>query len=311
VKNETFVVPWGNKENRDNDDTLIIKTDDNKHRLVNVEVLKDANGKDLGVKWYFNLARDDDGGLKVKFFENGELVATGDGHYDDALPTPAGQFEVVFRKGGWMGERIELSNVSGYGDVVIHKGNSGGNTEADFVVAPAFLKTVFGHINDAYGEINKAVPWNTGPLVPVTAAVRGQIDQPVLKPKDLVTDDNGDSIVAPKFVLWRDGDVRGLESKSLQVFFKTGGSAERLEDWNFQGGTRKYTGNDFAIGVLDMAEDRLQERRSHHEVGLGVPARVALVDDDIAVSRYVRKLDPLTHPAALAEDRLELPGRCG
>jgi hypothetical protein len=154
-----------------------------------------------------------------------------------------------------MGERIELSNVSGYGDVVIHKGNSGGNTEADFVVAPAFLKTVFGHIKDAYGEINKAVPWNDGTLVPVTAAVRGQIDQPVLKPKGRVTDDARDSVVTPKFVLWKDGDVPGLADKSVQVFFSVGGNAERFEDWNFQGGAKKYTGNDFANGVLYQGKD--------------------------------------------------------
>ncbi len=240
---DTFVldngtVEWGNKENRDNDNKIVVKTDGGRHQVMNVEVLKDADGKDLGVKWYFDLARDNDGGLKVKFFENGKLVASGDGYYDEALPTPSGKFEATIRKSGW----VEISGVSGYGDVAIHKGYSGGNAEADFVVAPSFLKTVFNHIGDAYGSINKKIPWDHGRLdtfVPVTAAVRGEIDQPLLKPKGVVTDDRGDSLVNPKFVLWNDGDHPGLESKSIQIFFTVGGSATRFDDWNFAGGVHR------------------------------------------------------------------------
>jgi hypothetical protein len=253
LKGDTFFVPWANKENRDNDDKLVIRTSDHKHKLVNVEVLKDDGGQDPGVKWYFDLKREGDGDLTVKFFENGKLVTSGTGHYDEALPTPAGQFQAAFGRGGWMGERVEITGVSGYGDIAIHKGNLAGNTEADFVVAPSFLKTVFNHVEAAYASIGTKMPWSQGrlePLVPVTAAVRGNDDQPLLKPKDVDTSDHRNAVATPKFVLWSDGDVRGLDDKSIQIFFTATGSAQRFQDWNFQGGAKNYTGDDFAGGVL-------------------------------------------------------------
>ena len=138
-----------------------------------------------------------------------------------------------------MGQRVVLSDVAGgFGDVVLHKGNAAGGTQADFVVAASFLNTVFDRVEDAYDLAGRSIPWKQGvldPLVPVTAAVRGKAEQPVLKPKDLVTSDDRDTVVAPKFVLWKDGDVAGLDDKSVQIFFTAEGSAERFEDWNFAG----------------------------------------------------------------------------
>ena len=186
---DTFVVKdasvnWGNKENRDNDDKIVIKTDDGRHQVVNAEILKDGGDKDPLVKWYFNLARDDDGGLTVKFFENGKLVASDHGFYDEALPTQTGEFEAIFRKGGGLGERIELSGVNGFDGITLHQGTDGGDAETDFVASKAFLKTVFNHIGDAYDLTGQPAPWDHGhlePLVPVTVAIRGKVGQPFLK----------------------------------------------------------------------------------------------------------------------------------
>ncbi len=262
---DTFVlkgasVNWGNKENRDNDGTIVVVSGDGaRYKLTNAEILKSGNKQDVLSKWYFDLAQGKDGDLTVRFFENGKLVATGDGHHDEALPVTGGVYQASFAKGGWMGQRVVLSDVAGgFGDVVLHKGNAAGNTQADFVVAPGFLNAVFDRIEDAYDLAGRSIPWKKGvldPLVPVTAAVRGKAEQPFLKPKDLVTSDHRDTVVNPKFVLWKDGDVRGLDDKSVQVFFTAKGSAERFEDWNFQGGAQKYTGDDFAGGVLRHGKD--------------------------------------------------------
>ncbi len=258
---DTFVlkgasIDWTVKENRDNDGTLVVTTATNRHQVVDAEILRSGNKQDVLAKWYFDLARGDDGDLAIKFFENGKLIASGAGFYDEALPAPKGVYEATFLKGGWMGSRIELSDVSGFGDVLVHKGASAAATEADFVVASGFLNQVFAHIEDAYDLAGRAVPWRKGvldPLVPVTAAVRGDVDQPVLKVKNLVTSDAGNNTVAPKFTLQTGGDT--LDDKSVEIFFKVGGKATLNVDWSFAEGTRLYNGNDFVDGVLRQGRD--------------------------------------------------------
>ena len=261
LENDTFVlntaiIDWAGLENRDRDATIVVKSDDSKYELTNAEIIKSGSKEDLLVKWYFDLARGEDGSLQLKFFENGKLIASGGGFYDEALPAPKGVYEATFLKGGWMGSRIELSDVSGFGDVLVHKGASAAATEADFVVGKGFLNEVFAHIEDAYNLAGQAAPWRKGvldPLVPVTAAVRGDVDQPVLKVKNLVTNDAGNNTVAPKFTLQTGGDT--LDDKSVEIFFKVGGKATLNVDWSFAEGTRLYNGDDFADGVLRQGRD--------------------------------------------------------
>jgi hypothetical protein len=280
---DTFVlkdaaVNWDNRENRDNDGTIVVVAEDGaRHTLTNAEILRSGNTEDVLSKWYFDLKQGEDGELTVRFFENGKLVATGSGHYDEALPVTDGVYQASFAKGGAMGERVVLSDVAGgFGDVVLHKGNAAGSTQADFVVAASFLDTVFGRIEDAYDLAGGSTPWKQrvlDPLVPVTAAVRGQADQPVLKPKDLAVSDARDAAAAANFVLWSDGDVRGLDDKSVQVFFTATGSAERFEDWNFAGGVLRHgkdpNGDTVYSVMLEPGADRV-----------AVPLRI--IGDDLA-----------------------------
>jgi hypothetical protein len=260
VLKDAATIGWGNGENRDRDGVLVLRTGDGvRHQVANAEVLKVGADKDPLVKWYFSLARDDDGGLRAKFFENGALIAEGAGFYDEALPVPNGKYQASFRKDGALGPRIELTDVSGFETVLIRKGQSGGNAETDFVTSGGFLKAVFDQIGDAYALAGTAVPWQQGsftPLVPVTVAVGGAVDQPFLRARNLVTDDRSTNVVKPRFDLRDDGDDPGLEYKSVQVFFKVEGRAEKGEDWTFAGGTTPYNGaNDFASKVVRHGTD--------------------------------------------------------
>jgi hypothetical protein len=251
-------INWGNRENRDKDSKLVLTSGGERYVVQNAEILKDGNRTDPLVKWYFQINPKQDGAAVLKFFENGELIAKAAGFYDEALPIPKGKYEASFRKDGKLGERIELIDVSGYDKVFIKKGGLG-NTETDFIAPKDFLKSVFGAIEDAYDLAGSAVPWKKGgfkPVVPVTADVAKQADQPFVKARNVVTDDQNDNSVAISFKLKNAGDTPVMEYKSVQIFFTMGGDAEKGADWDFSDGTRKYNGrNDFADGIVRHGRD--------------------------------------------------------
>ena len=228
-----------------------------RHQLTNAEVLVDGKVKNPLVKWYFDIDPAEDGRLTIGFYENGRLVREGRGFYDEALPVIEGAYQASFRKVGANGEQIRLDGVGGQPDVVLHQGADVGGAEADLLASRAFLRAVFRHIDAAYDDLGRELPWRKGfaPLVPATAAV-GDADQPFLGLRDLATHDRRGNVVAPRFKLEDAGDAPGLDAKSLQVFFKVEGTATQGEDWDFAGGTRRYNGrNDFADAVLRHGRD--------------------------------------------------------
>jgi hypothetical protein len=250
-------VAWADPENRDNDSRLVVTTTNGeRHQVTNAEVLVDGRLENPLVKWYFDIDPAEDGRFTIGFYENGRLVRQGGGFYDEALPVLEGDYQASFRTSSALGETIRLDGVGGRPDVLLHRGGEGG-AEADLVTSRAFLKAVFRHLDAAYDELGRELPWRKGfaPLVPVTVAV-GDTDQPFLRARDLAAEDRRASVVAPRFRLENDGDAPGLEAKSVQVFFKVEGTATQGVDWDFEGGTRRFNGrNDFADAVLRHGRD--------------------------------------------------------
>jgi hypothetical protein len=250
-------VSWADRENRDNDSQLVVTTaNGERHEVTGAEALVDGKVENPLVKWYFDVDPAGDGRLTIGFYENGRLVREAGGFYDEALPVLEGAYQASFRTGPALGEIIRLDGGPGRPDVLLHRGGEGG-AEAGLATSRAFLKAVFGHIDAAYDELGRELPWRKGfaPLVPVTVAV-GDADQPFLRVRDLAVDDRRASVVAPRFKLEDAGDARGLENRSVQVFFKVEGTATQGVDWDFEGGTRRFNGgNDFADAVLRHGRD--------------------------------------------------------
>jgi hypothetical protein len=250
-------VAWAAPENRDNDSKLVVTTaDGERHQVTNAEVLVDRKLESPLVKWYLDIDPAEDGRFTIGFYENGRLVREAAGFYDEALPVVEGAYQASFRTGPALGEVIRLEGGAGRPDVLLHRGGEG-SAEADLVTSRAFLKAVFGHIDAAYDALGRELPWRKGfaPLVPVTVSV-GDTDQPFLRLRDLAVEDRRASVAAPRLALEDAGDARGLEAKSVQVFFTVEGTATRGVDWDFEGGTRAYNGrNDFADAVLRHGRD--------------------------------------------------------
>ncbi len=250
-------VAWAAPENRDNDSRLVVTTTSGeRHEVTNAEVLVDGRLENPLVKWYFDIDPAEDGRFTIGFYENGRLVREGRGFYDEALPVGEGEYQASFRTGPALGEIIRLDGVGGRPDVLLHRGGEG-SVEADLVTSRAFLQAVFRHVDAAYDDLGRELPWRKGfaPLVPVTVAV-GETDQPFLRVRDLAVEDRRTSVVAPRFKLEQDGNAPGLEAQSVQVFFKVEGTAEQGVDWDFDGGTRRFNGrNDFADAVLRQGRD--------------------------------------------------------
>ena len=220
-------VAWATPENRDNDSTLVVTTvNGERHEVSNAEVLVDGKLENPLVKWYFDIDPTEDGRFAIGFYENGRLVREGSGFYDEALPVLEGAYQASFRIGAAQGELIRLDGTGGRPDVFLHRGVEGG-AEADLVTSRAFLKAVFRHIDAAYDDLGRELPWRKGfaPLVPVTVAVV-DTDQPFLRMRDLAVEDRRASVVAPRLRLENDGDAPGLEAQSVQVFFKVEGTAD-------------------------------------------------------------------------------------
>ena len=174
---EDATIGWGNRENRDNDGVLVVRSGNERHKVNHAEILEDGGDGDPLVKWYFRVARERDGDCVVTFFENGTRVARTEGAYDETKAIPGGRYEAfLYRPDGRGSEQIELLDVGGFSDVSIRTG-SGRNPRKDFVVSEDFMDTVFDSIRDAYEAAGSPIPWRKGeatPVVPITVQLAGR-----------------------------------------------------------------------------------------------------------------------------------------
>jgi hypothetical protein len=169
-------ISWGNRENRDNDGLLVLRSGDGVYRVEDAEVLNDRGDRDPLVKWYFKVTRERDGDCTIAFFENGARVARTEGAYDATKAIAGGRYEAILaRPDGRGSEEIELLDVAGFDGVSIRAG-SGRNPRKDFVADEAFVDAVFDRIADAYELAGGTIPWRKGaatPEVPITVELAG------------------------------------------------------------------------------------------------------------------------------------------
>ena len=170
------VLGWGNKENRDRDGLVVLRSGDARYQVTDAEILKDGADQDPLLKWYFKVTRERDGDCTIVFYENGARVARAEGVYDATVAIAGDAYQAFFmRPDGRGSEQIELIDVSGAGNVSIRAGG-GGNPRSDFVITADFIDRVFDHVRDAYDLAGTDLPWRKGqftPLVPVTVEVGG------------------------------------------------------------------------------------------------------------------------------------------
>ncbi len=160
-------IDWSIKENRDNDAVLVVTDADTRYQVSHAEILKDGGDTDPLAKFYFTVARDRHGDCTITFFEDGERVARATGSFDTDYA--GGRYEAMFRKGGQLGERIELIDVDGGDHVAIRQGG-GANPRGDFVTTGSFINAVFDHIDETYADAGSSVPWQHNSFVPEVPA---------------------------------------------------------------------------------------------------------------------------------------------
>jgi hypothetical protein len=188
---ENATIGWGNRENRDNDGVLLVRSGSERYRVDKAEILEDGGDGVPLVKWYFRVARERDGDCAITFFENGTRVARTEGAYDETKAIPAGRYEAfLFRPDGRGSEQIELLDAGGFSDVSIRTG-AGRNPRKDFVVDEDFMDTVFDSIRDAYEAAGSPIPWRKGeatPVVPITVQLSGRTAGAAERAADLAVD---------------------------------------------------------------------------------------------------------------------------
>lgn len=178
-------IDWSIKENRDNDGVLVVTDADTRYQISHAELLKDGGTTDVLAKFYFTVARDGDGDLKLSFWEDGVRVARATGVYDEDADFAGGRYEAFFRRDGKLGERIELIDSDTASHVSIREGG-GANPRGDFVTTGAFLDAVFDHIEETYADAGSSVPWQGGKFIPEVPAT---VDVTDTGPRPLLIDD--------------------------------------------------------------------------------------------------------------------------
>ena len=104
------VIGWGNKENRDKDGLVVVRSGDARYQVTNAEILKDGDDQDPLQKWYFKVTRERDGDCTIAFFENGARIARADGVYDATVAIAGDRYQAFFRRPDGSAKRADRAH---------------------------------------------------------------------------------------------------------------------------------------------------------------------------------------------------------